>query len=112
MPRYVVERTFPDGSRYPTNDAARRRASASSQNNADGASPGSLVVSTTGKTYCIYDGPTPESIRRAAEANGLPVEAVTEVQSSTRTSTPRRPPDGSAVDRRRLPKLSNKGQTR
>jgi hypothetical protein len=32
------------------------------------------------KTFCIYDGPSPESIHRAAVANGLPVDSVTEVR--------------------------------
>jgi hypothetical protein len=31
------------------------------------------------KTFCIYDGPTPESIRRAATSNGLPVDTISEV---------------------------------
>ena len=32
------------------------------------------------KTFCIYDGPDPESIRRAALANGLPVDSIHEVR--------------------------------
>ena len=31
------------------------------------------------KTYCIYDGPSPEAIRAAATTNGLPVDTITEV---------------------------------
>ena len=31
-------------------------------------------------TYCVYDGPTPESIRQAAQSNGLPVDRITEVR--------------------------------
>lgn len=30
-------------------------------------------------TYCIYDGPSPEAIRMAAQTNGLPVDRITEV---------------------------------
>lgn len=38
-------------------------------------------VADGGKTtYCIYDGPTPESIRRAASVNGLPVDRIREVR--------------------------------
>ena len=31
------------------------------------------------KTFCIYDRPNPDAIRRAAQANGLPVDSVTQV---------------------------------
>ena len=31
-------------------------------------------------TFCVYDGPDPDAIRRAAETNGLPVDEITEVQ--------------------------------
>ena len=41
-----------------------------------------VVVQDDGKvrTYCIYEAPTPEAIRRTAKANGLPVDRITEVQ--------------------------------
>jgi len=32
------------------------------------------------KTFCIYDGPSPESVERAALANGLPVNSISEVR--------------------------------
>jgi hypothetical protein len=32
------------------------------------------------KTFCIYDGPNPEAIRKVAEANGLPVDRISEVR--------------------------------
>jgi hypothetical protein len=31
------------------------------------------------KTFCIYDGPDPEAIRKVAGKNGLPVERITQV---------------------------------
>ena len=31
------------------------------------------------KTFCIYDGPSPEAIRTVAERNKLPVDKITEV---------------------------------
>jgi hypothetical protein len=31
-------------------------------------------------TFCVYDGPGPEAIRRAAETNQLPVDRITEVR--------------------------------
>jgi hypothetical protein len=30
-------------------------------------------------TFCVYDGPDPEAIRRAAECNSLPVDKITKV---------------------------------
>ncbi len=39
----------------------------------------SYVSEDRAKTFCIYDGPTPEAIQRAAERSGLPVECITRV---------------------------------
>jgi len=40
----------------------------------------SYVTTDKKKTFCIYDGPTPEAIRRVARRNGLPVDSITEVR--------------------------------
>ena len=32
------------------------------------------------KTFCVYDGPTPEAVRQTAARNGLPVDAITPVR--------------------------------
>jgi uncharacterized protein DUF4242 len=32
------------------------------------------------QTFCVYDAPAPEAIRRAAERNKLPVDRITEVR--------------------------------
>ncbi|HZT12808.1 MAG TPA: DUF4242 domain-containing protein, partial [Candidatus Baltobacteraceae bacterium] len=39
----------------------------------------SYVSNDKTKTYCIYDGPNEAAIRQAAQTNGLPVDAITEV---------------------------------
>ena len=31
-------------------------------------------------TFCVYYGPSPEAIRRVAQRNGLPVQAITQVR--------------------------------
>ena len=31
------------------------------------------------RTFCVYDAPDPESIRTAAERNGLPIDQITRV---------------------------------
>ena len=82
MPRYLVERTFPDGLRIPMNDDGARSCLAVVDNNAkDGVSwVHSYVSPDLKKTYCIYDGPNPESIRSTAERNNLPVDKITPVR--------------------------------
>lgn len=80
MPRYLVERTFPDGLEIPTDQVGAKTCLDVVRNNAEEQVTWvtSFVATDRTKTYCVYDGPTPESIRRAAQANGLPVDAVTE----------------------------------
>lgn len=82
MPRYLIERTFPDGLEIPTDKAgAETCESVVEQNAEEGVTWVHSYVTTDRKTtFCIYDGPTPEAIRRAAGRNGLPVEKVTEVR--------------------------------
>ena len=82
MPRYLVERSFPDGLDIPINDAGAKTCLGVVQNNAEEKVTWvtSYVAPDRSKTFCVYDGPSPESIRRAAAANGLPVDSVTEVR--------------------------------
>ena len=81
MPRYMVERHFPQGLQIPVNDAGANTCLAVVQNNADLGVTWlhSYVSEDKSKTFCIYDGPTPEAIQRAAERSGLPVECITKV---------------------------------
>jgi hypothetical protein len=80
MPRYVVERTFPDGLAIPTDDVGAKSCLDVVRNNAEEQVTWvtSYVSTDRTKTYCVYDGPTAESIQRAAQANGLPADSVTE----------------------------------
>jgi hypothetical protein len=39
----------------------------------------SYVTTDHKKSFCIYDAPSPEAIRKSAEANGLPVDNIVEV---------------------------------
>lgn len=82
MPRFMVERTFPEGLDIPTNGAGAKTCLGVVNNNAEEQVTWvtSYVSPDTTKTYCIYDGPSPESIRRAADANGLPVDSIVEVR--------------------------------
>jgi len=82
MPRFIVERTFVDGLNIPTNDAGAKTCLVVVQNNAeeDVTWLTSYVTTDKTKTYCVYDGPGPEAVNRAAAANGLPVDGITEVR--------------------------------
>lgn len=82
MPRYMVERTFPDGLEIPTDISGADTCLSVVGNNAQEQVTWvqSFVSADKRKTFCIYDGPTPESIRRAAGLNALPVDAITEVR--------------------------------
>ena len=82
MARYVIERTFPDGLNLPATEAGAKACLAVVEVNA---SEGvtwlhSYVNPDRTRTFCIYDAPTAEAIRRVAERNGLPVDRITEVR--------------------------------
>jgi hypothetical protein len=82
MPRYLVERTFADGLHIPTNDEGASICLTVVGNNAEDTVTWvhSYVTDDKSKTFCIYDAPTPEAIRRAAKRNNLPVDRITEVR--------------------------------
>ncbi len=82
MPRYLVERTFPDGLGLGADEVAAEACRSVVAGNAeDGVTWVHSYVGDGGRfTWCIYDGPTPESIRRAAERNGLPIDRIAEVR--------------------------------
>ena len=42
--------------------------------------PHSYFSTDNRKSYCVYDGPTPEAIRKVAIKNRLPVNRITEVR--------------------------------
>lgn len=76
--RYLVERTFPAGALDGFDAALKAKV------NANNARYGvhwvmSYANATKTKTYCVYEGPSEAAIRKAATANGLPVDSVSEV---------------------------------
>lgn len=81
MPRYLVERTFADGLEIPTNDEGAKACIAVVDTNAEVGVTWvhSYVTDDHRKTFCIYDGPNPESIRKAAERTQLPIDSITQV---------------------------------
>lgn len=81
MPRYLVERSFPDGLDIPPGREGEAILRAIVACNAD--RNVSWVHSYVAKDglmmYCIYDAPSPEAVRLTARANGLPVDRITEI---------------------------------
>jgi hypothetical protein len=82
MPRYMIERTFQSGLSIPANqEGATACLKVVKVNGEEGVTwIHSYVSADRGQTYCIYDGPNPEAIRKVAERNGLPVDKITEVR--------------------------------
>ena len=79
--RYLVERSFPKGLDIPVNmEGSKICLNVVSTNAEDNVTwIHSYVTMDKKKTFCIYDAPSPDAIRKAAEKNGLPVDNITEV---------------------------------
>ena len=82
MPRYVVERTFPEGLNVPAGDDGADMCMTLVERNTDAGVTWvhSYVSADKAKTFCVYDGPTPEAIRKTASRNDLPIDRITEVR--------------------------------
>ncbi|HVI59894.1 MAG TPA: DUF4242 domain-containing protein [Luteimonas sp.] len=82
MPRYMIERNFSAGLHIPMDaDGAKACLDVVDCNASHGVTwVHSYVNADKTKTYCVYDGPDPEAIRKAAANNRLPVERITEVR--------------------------------
>ncbi|HEV2215958.1 MAG TPA: DUF4242 domain-containing protein [Candidatus Dormibacteraeota bacterium] len=81
MPRYMVERTFSTGLHIPVTAEGASVCLAVVGKNADEGVTWvhSYVTDDKSKTFCIYDGPNPEAIRKTASKNSLPVDRITQV---------------------------------
>lgn len=81
MARYMVERSFPEGLELPNGEEGLKVCLGLVDNNAaaDVTWIRSFVTDDHRKTFCIYDGPTPEAIRKAAATSDLPVDSISEI---------------------------------
>ena len=81
MPRFLVERTFPDGLNVPIDPQGTKVCQTVVATNAKSGVTWvhSYVSADKKKTYCIYDGPNEAAIRETAENNGLPVDSIVPV---------------------------------
>lgn len=74
MPRYVIERSLPDGLEIAVEQVLARNADA-------GVTWLYSYVSADGRrSFDVYESPTPEAIRKTSTQNGLPLERITEVR--------------------------------
>lgn len=81
MPRYVVQRTFPEGLQIPVTNGGAEICGQVVERNADEGVTWiqSFVSDDKRRTFCVYDAPSPEAIRKTATRNGLPVDEITRV---------------------------------
>ena len=82
MPRYVIERTFADGLGIPAGAARAEACREVIERNAlEGVTwIHSYVTDDHTKTFCVYDAPSPEAVRKTAADMSLPVDAISEVR--------------------------------
>lgn len=82
MPRYVVEREFSEGLHIAIDELGARSCLAVVESNlADDVTwLHSYVSVDKTRTFCVYEGPSPEAIRRAARRCQMPVARITEVR--------------------------------
>jgi Protein of unknown function (DUF4242) len=81
MRRYVVQRSFPEGLQISVaNGGAEVCREVVDRNAEEGVTwINSFVSEDRTRTFCVYDAPTPEAIRKTAARNGLPVDEITQV---------------------------------
>ena len=82
MPRYLVERTYPDHFDIPLTTEGAEQCQAIIDNDAleQVTWLHSYVTLDGHKSICVCDAPTPEAVRRAAQRNAWPIDRITEVR--------------------------------
>lgn len=76
MPLYVIERNFAEQLEITREDADALKAINLEE---DARWLFSFLSSDKKKTYCLYEAPNPEAIRKAAERAGIPADVIIEV---------------------------------
>jgi hypothetical protein len=82
MPRYPVEREFPDGLEIPVDETGAKACLTVVESNLADLVTGvhSYVSANKRRTFCVYEAPSPEAIRRTAARDRLSVDRITEVR--------------------------------
>jgi len=78
----MVQRTFPDGLHIPVGaGGADTCRPVIERNSEEGVTwIHSYVSEDKHATFCVYDAPDPEAVRKTAAGNNLPVDSITEVR--------------------------------
>jgi hypothetical protein len=81
MPRYLVQRTFPEGLHIPVDNGGAELCRVVVERNAEEGVTWIRSFVSDDKThmFCIYDAPSPEAIRKTAARNELPVDQISRV---------------------------------
>jgi hypothetical protein len=82
MPRYLVQRVFPDGFPIAPTEGGRADCARIAGRNAElGVTWLHSYVADDGRTsFCICEAASPEAVRRAAARSSWPVDALTQVR--------------------------------
>ncbi|MHA2096385.1 MAG: DUF4242 domain-containing protein [Candidatus Hodarchaeales archaeon] len=82
MPRYLILRPFSEGLDIPRNvEGASQCLKVVNNNSLDEVTWIHSYVSDDKKqTFCVYDAPSPEAVRRAARRSNLPINMIIEVR--------------------------------
>jgi hypothetical protein len=81
MPRYLVERTFRNGRNMAVRAEAAEVLAVVEQNANEGVTwVHSYVSEDRTKSFCVYDAPSPEAVRKTAALNDLPIDRITQVR--------------------------------
>jgi hypothetical protein len=81
MPRYIVIRPYAEVLDVPVSEEGARKCSRVVENNSmdEVTWIHSYISHHKQQTFCVYDAPSPEAVRRAARRNKLPVDQIVEV---------------------------------
>ncbi len=82
MPRYLIERTFSEELQISADTIGADECLKIVSKNLDDEVTWihSYVSEDKLKSFCIYDAPSPEAVRRSARRNNLPIDKITEVR--------------------------------
>ena len=82
MPRYIVERSWPEAFGLQTDSEGAEACLSVVGINADHGVTWlhSYFSDDKRKSFCVYDGPDPEAIRRAADRAELPIDRISRVR--------------------------------
>jgi hypothetical protein len=78
MRRYLIKRSFPPGALDGLDNVLKAKVNGNNANH-DVKWLHSYATRDKTMTFCIYEGPSEQAVRDAAETNGLPVDAIFEV---------------------------------